>query len=143
MPSAYSACASARRTFAPLVSSAAELSVSSWTISGLSSSETSSVYDAPFERERRSRVIRFLIRLARLPLSARTSSSVVRASRNSSSAIDSGRSRAIEERQLLLRQWLLRQLLLRAIVPAALDLASLSSRPVHSDETLPRRAMER
>ena len=51
MPSACSACASARRTFAPLVSSAFELSVSSWTMSGLSSPETSSVYDAPLERD--------------------------------------------------------------------------------------------
>ena len=58
-------------------------------MSGLSSLETSSVYDVPYERERRSLAIRFLIRLARLPLSARTSSSVVRAFRNSSSAIGS------------------------------------------------------
>src|SRR5215208_5578647 len=129
MPSAYSACASARRTFAPLVSSAAELSVSSWTMSGLSSPETSSVYDAPFERERRSWAIRFLIRLARLPLSARTSSSVVSALRNSSSAIGSVRSQRLESPQRGnsycgnwgLQQLLLQQCLLRAIVPAVLD----------------------
>jgi hypothetical protein len=66
MPSAWSACASARRTIAPVVSRAFELSVTNWTMSGLSSPETSSVYDAPFERKRRRWAIRFLIRLARL-----------------------------------------------------------------------------
>ena len=152
MPSAYSACASARRTFAPLVSSAFELSVSSWTMS-VSSPETSSVYDAPFERERRSWAIRFLIRLARLPLSARTSSSVLRASRNSSSSSANwlrsvATIRKAPTGQLLLQQLglqqsllpqrLLQQCLLRAIVPAVLDVRVVSGDvPVHLDEILP------
>ena len=53
-PSAYSARASARRTLAPLMSSAVELSVSSCTISGPSLIATVSAYGAPWERKRRS-----------------------------------------------------------------------------------------
>ena len=49
-PSAYSARASARRTLAPLMSSAVEFSVSSCTISGPSLVETISAYGAPCER---------------------------------------------------------------------------------------------
>jgi transposase len=53
-PSAYSARASARRTLAPLMSSAVELSVTNCTSSGPSLVATISAYDAPFARKRRS-----------------------------------------------------------------------------------------
>jgi anti-anti-sigma factor len=58
-------------------------------MSGPSLLETISVYVAPLERKRRSWAIRLLMRLARLPLSARTSSRAVSVSRNWSSATDS------------------------------------------------------
>ena len=57
-------------------------------MSGPSLMETTSAYDAPLDRKRRSWAIRFLIRVARFWLSARVCSSAVRASRNSSSAMD-------------------------------------------------------
>ena len=65
--------------------------------------------DELLERKRRSWTIRFLMRLARLPLSARTSSSAFRVSRNSSSATDSVPLAAVETApaQPLLRQPLL------------------------------------
>ena len=156
MPSACSACASARRTFAPLVSSAFELSVSSWTMSGLSSPETSSVYDAPFERDA-AELGDPLLDQACTP--AVVGEDVLKRGQSVKEFVFGHWLRSVAtirkdpNRQPLLRKLLLRQLALQQLAIAAMTIAllyrrcwtsaSLWRRPAHSDEPCPRRAIER